>query len=132
MELEIFTQAFLTRLLPTQHEVALTALRNFHPEQYPYYAIFAGLGAVLASAIFYAIGVWLRRLPDRVSTDEQKNRIALLGAVAVQWLPWLLILAPSPMGRILIIAAGFFGIRPLVAGLAILAGEVLWRVSPLM
>ncbi len=131
MSFDIFIQGFLARLL-YQHELTITAIRQFQPERYPLAALAAGLGALLASAILYAIGIWLRRLPDKISTDEQKNRIALLRAVAVQWLPWLLILSPSPIGGILIISAGFFAIRPTIAALAITAAEVLWRVSPLL
>jgi membrane protein YqaA with SNARE-associated domain len=132
MNPDIFTQAFLSRLLPLYHEVVLNATLHFHPEQYPCDAVVAGAGALLASALFYAVGVWLRRMPARVSTQAQQARIARMQQTAHGWLPWLLILSPTPVGGILIIAAGFFAIRPVVAGAAIVAGEVLWRVSPLL
>lgn len=124
--------AFLHRLLPTHHELALNALKQFQPDQYPQAAIIAGAGALIASVILYTIGIWLRRLPQKISTAPQQERIEKLRAVAKEWLPWVLILSPTPVGGVLVIAAGFFNIRPWLAALAILAGEIAWRAAPLL
>jgi membrane protein YqaA with SNARE-associated domain len=128
----VFIEGFKARLLPIFNETTLAALREFKPWDYPSAAIAAGIGAVVASAILYAIGIWLRRMPEKVSTPEQKIRIENLRKIAMEWLPWLLILSPTPIGGILIIAAGFFNIPRITAGLAILAAEILWRVTPLL
>lgn len=132
MNFEVMWEAFLTRLLPIFHEVTLGALRNFHPEQYPLNALIAAIGALAASLILFWIGVGLRRMPERVSTAEQQARIETMRAGAQHWLPWLLILSPTPMGVILIIAAGFFRVKPMVAAAAIVAAEILFRLSPLI
>lgn len=129
---QFFIDGALHRLLPYHHEVALNALRQFDLTAYQTHAPFAAAGALLASALLYAIGIWLRRLPGKISTEAQQARIEKLRAVAMEWLPYLLILSPTPMGGVLIMAAGFFGLRPLVAGMAILAAEIAWRVAPLL
>lgn len=132
MDLDIFTEAFLTRLLPLFNEVTLGAIRSFHPEHYALNAVVAASGALAASILLYLFGVWLRRMPDRVSTESQKARIQKMQPAAMNWLPWLLILSASPIGGALIMAAGFFRMRPAVAAAAIIAAEVLWRISPLI
>lgn len=128
---DIATESFLHRLLPMQQEITLSAMHAFG-EPPPVAIAAAGVVALAASVILYLIGVWLRRLPKKISTEEQQARIEKLRAVAQEWLPWLLVLAPSPVGGMLIIAAGFFAIRPWMAALAVTAGEVAWRVSPLL
>lgn len=130
--LHVVREAFQARLFPAFHETTLGAIRHFQPEEYISYAILAAIGALLASVSLYAIGVWLQRLPAKISTPEQQSRIALLRVFADQWLVWLLILAPSPIGGMLIVAAGFFQVTVLRATFAILAAEVLWRASPLL
>lgn len=130
--MSIITEAFVARLLPVFHEVTLPAILNLHPMEYPLAAAVAGVGGIAAAALLYVIGVWLRRMPERVSTEAQRTRIESLRATARSWLPWLLILAPTPFGGVLVMAAGFFAIRPLVAAIAIIAAEVAWRASPLM
>jgi membrane protein YqaA with SNARE-associated domain len=132
VDLNIFTEAFMTRLLPLFNEVTLGATRHFQPEHYPLNALLAAAGALTASVLLFLFGIWLRRMPDRVSTDAQKNRIKKMQIAAGSWLPWLLILSASPIGGALIMAAGFFRMRPAVAAAAIIAAEVLWRISPLI
>jgi membrane protein YqaA with SNARE-associated domain len=129
---DIASEAFLARLLPFfHHEVTLNAMHAFG-EPPPIAMAAAGAAGLAASAILYGVGVWLRRLPKKISTPEQQARIEKIRGVAVEWLPWLLILVASPVGGLLAIAAGFFAIRPAVAALAMLGGEVLWRISPLL
>jgi membrane protein YqaA with SNARE-associated domain len=128
----IFIEAFLTRLLPIYHEVTLGAVKALQPQSYPAMAAIAGGGALPASAVLYGIGVLLRRMPEKVSTEEQQVRIKKMQGAAKGWLPWLLILSPTPVGGILIIAASFFRLSPLVIVLAILSAEVLWRISPML
>ncbi len=130
--MEIMIDGFLHRLLPFQPELALNALRQFQPESYPPMAAFAGLGALLASALLYVIGIWLRRMPAKISTESQQARIETLRGAAKEWLPWLLILSPTPVGGILIIAAGFFAIRPVIAGAMIVLAEIAWRAAPMV
>jgi membrane protein YqaA with SNARE-associated domain len=130
--MSIITEAFVARLLPVFHEVTLPAILNLHPTEYPLAAAVAGVGGVAAAALLYLLGVWLRRMPERVSSDSQRARIEKMRAKAHEWLPWLLILAPTPIGGMLVVASGFFAIRPLVAAIAIIAAEVLWRASPVM
>ncbi len=131
MQIEIFTEAFTTRLLPLFDEVTLGAIRNFHPEQYPANAALAALGALSASVILYFFGVWLRRMPERISTPEQRERVKALETKLRGWMPYLLILAPTPVGNAIIIASGFFCMRPWLAATMIILAEVLWRASPL-
>jgi len=128
----LITEGALARLLPAAKETTLQALQQFQPEAYLQASLFAAMGALLASALLYVVGIWLRRVPRKVSTEAQQARIEKLRSTAMDWLPWLLILSPTPIGGILILAAGFFGLRPLVAALAILGGEILWRASPLL
>ena len=128
----IAQEAFLTRLLPVFQETTLPALLKFHPEQYPPHAVLAGVAALVASVLLYLLGVWLRRMPERVSNDAQRARIESMRALARHWLPYLLVLSPTPLGGILIVAAGFFRIHPITAALAVIAAEVLWRISPVL
>ncbi|MES2985073.1 MAG: hypothetical protein V4735_07800 [Pseudomonadota bacterium] len=130
MLLDVFLEAFLTRLVPIFHEVTLTALRNFDLVHYPLPAMVGAVGALSASLLLYLLGRWLRRWPERVSTDEQRARIEAMRAAAGSWLPWLLVLSPTPVGAIIIVAAGFFSIRPRVAAAAIIAAEIAWRTVP--
>lgn len=130
MNLDIFTQAFLARLLPIYNEVTLGAIRHFHFEQYPANAALAAVGALLALAIWYAVGVWLRRMPERVSSDEQRARIEAMRGTAREWLPWLLILAPTPLGGVVVMAAAFFRLTPAKVAAIVVASEVLFRAIP--
>ena len=132
MQIELFTEAFISRLLPLFDEVTITAIRKFQPEHYPQAAILAGLGALCASALLYGFGVWLRRMPQRISTEEQRARIVALEKGICRWLPYLLILSPTPIGNAIIIAAGFFCLRPRTATIMIVLAEVAWRSSPLL
>ncbi len=128
----VFTQAFLHRLLPYKHEVTLNAMRHLDLAAYKQHAPIAGLAALLASLLLYALGIWLRRMPAEVSTESQQQRIKQLHAVANGWLPWVLILSPTPIGGVLIVAAGFFAMRPWLAFAVIVAAEIAWRASPLL
>jgi membrane protein YqaA with SNARE-associated domain len=80
--------------------------------------------------MLYLLGVWLRRLPDKFSTEAQRERIARTRSKACEWLPWLLVLAPLPVGGTIIIVAGFFRLRPALTAAVLLASEALWRAMP--
>jgi membrane protein YqaA with SNARE-associated domain len=129
---QIFTDGLIHRLLPYQPEVTLNAIRHFHIEDYPAAAVQAGVGALVASVALYLIGIWLRRLPERVSTESQRGRIEKLRTVANEWLPWLLILSPTPVGGVLIMAAGFFAVRPWLAAAMVVIAEIAWRAAPVL
>lgn len=128
----LIQEAFLARLLPLYDEVTLAAIGSLRPELYAQAAALAAIGALAASALLYAIGVWLRRMPKKISTEAQQARIETLRGVAQEWLPWLLILSASPVGGVLIIAAGFFAITPWKAALMLVAAEIAWRAAPLL
>jgi membrane protein YqaA with SNARE-associated domain len=130
MNPDIFTEAFLSRLLPLFHEVTLGAIRHFTFEQYPANAALAAIGAQLASVVLYAIGVWLRRMPERVSTEGQRTRIENMRGVAREWLPWLLVLAPTPLGGIIIMAAAFFRLNAKMVAMIIIVTEIVFRAMP--
>lgn len=125
-------EAFLSRLLPFNDEVTLAAIRNLRMEDYPSAAVYAGLGALAASIILYGIGIWLRRMPDRFSTDTQQARVEYMRATANEWLPWLLVLSASPIGGMLIIAAGFFAVKPWKVATMLVVAEIAWRAAPLI
>lgn len=126
----IFTEAFLARLVPVYHEVTLAAVRQFHFEQYPENAVLAAVGGLLASVIFYLLGIFLRRMPERVSTEEQQQRIVAMRKTAHGWLPYLLVLAPTPVGGVVVMAAAFFRMKPSLVLVIVLATEALWRAMP--
>lgn len=128
----LITEAFLTRLLPLYDEVTLNAIRSLRIADYPMAAFLSGIGALAASLVMYGIGIWLRRMPEKVSTDAQQARIASLRAVANEWLPWLLILSPTPVGGMLAMAAGFFAVRPWKVMVMLVLAEIAWRVAPLL
>ena len=130
MEPQVFTQAFIARLIPSAHEVLLAAIRNFHFEQYPLNATMAAWGALTASVILYFLGMLLRRWPEKVSTDQQRARIEEMRGKAHSILPWLLVFAPLPVGGMLIIAAGFFRLRPAKIAAILVACEILYRSMP--
>lgn len=130
MNPDIFIQGFLSRLLPIYHERVLGALRHFNFEVYPQNAAFAAVGALLALVLWYGVGVWLRRMPERVSTEEQRTRIEAMRATAREWLPWLLILSPTPLGGIVVMASAFFRLRPAMVMAIVVASEILWRAMP--
>ncbi len=130
MNLDILTQAFTSRLLPVFHEVQLGAIRNFRLEEYPANAAIAAVGGLLAAAVLYAIGVWLRRMPERVSTEEQRARIERMRGTAREWLPWLLVLSPTPVGGVIIIAAAFFRLNWRMVAAIIVAAEMVFRAMP--
>lgn len=130
MDSQIFIEGFLVRLAPFYHEVTLDAVRHFHIDQYPENAALASVGALLALLIYYLFGIWLRRMPERVSTPEQQLNIEMLRVQAHFWLPYLLVLAPTPVGGVVVMAAGFFRMKPWkVAGIVVVT-EVLWRAMP--
>jgi membrane protein YqaA with SNARE-associated domain len=130
MDLNIFTEAFLARLLPVYSEVTLGAIRHFKLEEYPPSAALAAVGGLLALAIYYAVGIWLRRMPERVSTEEQRARIEKMRGAAREWLPWLLVLSPTPLGGVVVMAAGFFRLRPVMVLAIVFASEILFRAMP--
>ena len=130
MNPEVLTQAFLARALPIFHEVLLNAIRNFHFEQYPTNAVLAGMGSVLALAMYYFLGIWLRRWPERVSTDEQRVRIEAMRKGARAWLPWLLILSPTPLGGVVVMASAFFRLPYRLVLAIVIAAEILFRAMP--
>lgn len=130
MNPDIFIQAFLARLLPIYHERVLGALRHFNFEAYPQNAALAAVGALLALVIWYGVGVWLRRMPERVSTEEQRARIEAMRATAREWLPWLLILSPTPLGGMVVMASAFFRLTPTKVMAIAVASEILWRAMP--
>ncbi len=130
MNPDVFIEAFLARLVPIYSEVTLGAIRHLDFVNYPPHAALAAVGALLASGIFYAFGIWLRRMPERVSTEEQRARIAAMRSKAHEWLPWLLILAPTPLGGVVVMAAAFFRLKPALAGAIIVASEILFRAMP--
>jgi membrane protein YqaA with SNARE-associated domain len=130
--IQLIIEGFVHRLLPFYEEVTLGAIRGFNEADYPQAAAAAGVGALLASLALYGIGIWLRRLPKKISTDAQQDRIAALRKLAHEWLPYLLILSPTPIGGILIIAAGFFAIKPWMAAGMIILAEIAWRAAPFM
>ena len=126
----IFTQAFLAQLIPTQHEVLLGAIRHFQFAQYPQNAALATLGALGACLVLFGIGILLRRLPERVSTPEPQQRIVAVRGKAQDILPWLLVFAPLPVGGLVVIAAGFFRVKPVNVALILIASETLYRAMP--
>lgn len=130
MHPEIFTQAFIARLIPSAHEVMLPAIRNFHFEQYPQNAAMAAWGALTASVILYFIGMLLRRWPERASTDEKRAQMENVRTKAQSIVPWMLVFAPLPVGGMIIIAAGFFRLRPAKVAIILLASEALYRAMP--
>lgn len=129
---EIFVDALLHRLWPPYAEVTLAAMLSLDPHAYQAHAPWAAVGALLASALVYWLGARLRRLPAQVSDASQQARIEKMRLAAVAWLPWLLFLGPTPVGGVLVLAAGFFEVKPLFAALMLVAGEVAWRASPLL
>ncbi len=133
MHPEIFSQAFVARLLPSAHEVLLPAIRNFHFGQYPLNAALAALGALTASVVLYFLGVLLRRWPERgLNTDEKRAQMVSVRAKAQSIIPWLLVFAPLPVGGMIIIAAGFFRLRPLQVALILAVAEIIYRAMPYM
>lgn len=128
----VFTDALSARLMPAFSETTITAIAKLNPDAYVPHAVCAALGACVAYAILYVIGVRMRRLPERVSTEEQRARIAKLEQPARFWLPYILVLAPTPLGTVLLLAAGFFGIRVWLTALVVVAGEILWRAQHVM
>lgn len=127
---DIASEAFIARLLPFRPEVTLPAMWSFG-EPPPAAIAAAGIAALVACALLYFVGILLRRAPKHVSTAEQQERIKKMHLAAGQWLPWLLILSPTPVGPMLVVAAGFFAVKPWRAALMIVAAEVLWRTSPM-
>lgn len=130
MNPNILTEAFLARLVPVYHEVALGAIRHFKLDKYPENAVLAAIGGLLALAIYYAVGVFLRRMPERVSTDEQRARIESMRTVAQHWLPWLLVFSPTPIGGVVVMAAAFFRLNGRLTVAVVLASELLFRAMP--
>lgn len=127
----LIKEAFLTRLLPLFDEVTFNAIRSLRMQDYLQAAIWSGVGALAASLLLYAVGIWLRRMPSKVSTPEQQARIGKLKTAADEWLPWMLILSPTPIGGMLVMAAGFFAIRPWKVLTMLLVAEFAWRGAPL-
>lgn len=123
----VMKEALFARLMPLYSEITITASATLKPEHYPLYAAAAIAAAMVAYALLYLLGMRMRRLPARYSTDEQRARIAALEAHARYWLPYLLVLAPTPLGTVLLLAAGFFSIRPWLVAFVACAAELLYR-----
>ncbi len=120
-------EALFQRLMPVFNEIHLGAIEAFSSKPALSLVLAAMAGAMIAYAFLYFLGIRMRRLPERISTDAQRERIAALGKEAKFWLPYTLILAPTPLGTVLVIAAGFFGIRWWWVALITLAAECAWR-----
>ncbi len=126
----IFTEAFFARLLPINHEVTLGAIEQFQFAEYPANAALAGVGGLLALGFYYAMGIWLRRMPARVSSEAQRARVERMRVPAREWLPWLLVLAPTPIGSIFVMAAGFFRLDWRLVWAVLFVSECLFRAMP--
>lgn len=127
----VFKEALFSRLMPVFRETTIDAVAKLQPDAYPQEALVAAVGAVIAYVMLYIIGWRMRALPARVSTEAQKTRIASMEKPAREWLPYALILAPTPFGTVLLLAAGFFRLKPVLAALVVLVSELFWRASPL-
>lgn len=130
MDSQVFIEGFLTRLAPFYNEVTLDAIRHFHFEQYPPNAALAAVGALIASVLYFLFGIFLRRMPEKVSTEEQQLRIEVMRAQAHFWMPYLLVLAPTPVGGVVVMAAAFFRMKPWKVALIVLVTEIVWRAMP--
>lgn len=130
MNPDVFFEAFLARLLPFYHEVTLAAIERLSFAEYPANAALAALGGILALGVYYGAGIFLRRLPERVSTEAQQARIETLRRVAREWLPWLLVLSPTPIGQVFVMAAGFFRLNGRLVWAVIVASEAVFRAMP--
>jgi membrane protein YqaA with SNARE-associated domain len=128
--IDLFAEAFLARLVPVFSEVTLGAIRHFQLESYPVPALVAALGGLSACAVFYGLGTLLRRLPERGSTPEQRARIERMRPVAREWLPWLLVLSPTPVGGVLVMAAAFFRLDWRMVAAVLIAAETVFRAMP--
>lgn len=104
-------EALFQRLMPIYGEVQLGAIEAFSSKPSLSVVAAAIAGAMLAYVVLYVLGVRMRALPEKHSSEEQKIRIAALEKKAHFWLPYLLILAPTPLGTVVLLAAGFFCIR---------------------
>lgn len=130
MQFEVVSEAFLARLAPIYSEVTLGAVRHLKFEEYPAHAALAAFGGLTALVLYYVAGILLRRMPERVSTEEQQARIEAMRKAAGGWVPYLLILAPTPVGGVVVMATAFFRYKLAIAVPIILAAEVLFRAMP--
>lgn len=127
----LFKEALFSRLMPVFHETTINAVVKLRPDTYPQEALVAAVGACIAYAILYLIGWRMCALPARVSTESQQVRIAAMEKPVRDWLPYALILAPTPFGTVLLLAAGFFRLSPVLTASVVLCAELFWRASPL-
>lgn len=129
--LTVFKEALFSRLMPVSGETTIEALSKLQPEAYLPEALAAAAGAMIAYVILYVVGWRMRALPARISNEAQQERIAKLEKPAREWLPYLLILSPTPLGTVLLLAAGFFRLKPVITAFIVLVAELFWRASPL-
>ncbi len=125
-------EAFFARMMPVFSEVSIDAIARFKRAEYFEHALAAGLASLVAYAILYLIGTRMRALPKHVSTPEQRERIDIMAVHAGFWLPYLLVLAPSPFGTVVLLAAGFFAMRPWKVALIVSGAEIVWRLLPII
>jgi membrane protein YqaA with SNARE-associated domain len=130
MDYAVFIEALQARLLPISSEVTLGAIRHLRLEDYPPHAALAGLGALIALAFYYAMGCWLRRAPEKFSTEAQRARIEGIRGAAREWLPWLLVLSPTPLGGMVVMAAAFFRLKLALIVAVVVASEAVFRAMP--
>lgn len=134
---DVFKEALFARLMPAFSETTLDAIVQFKANRadflsiYFQHAFYAMLGACLAYAILFVIGHRMRAISERSGNEEQKARIDAMGRSFRGWAALLLVLAPTPLGTVIVLAAGFLRVRIWIFALIVCAAELFWRLSPL-
>lgn len=126
----VFTEALFARLLPVNYETTIDAMANFATDEtLLQHLLAAALGAIVAYGILYWVGTRMRKLPERVSSPEERERVAALGRKAKFFLPFLLVLSPTPFGTVILVACGFFRLNPWLTFAIAIAAELAWRIA---
>jgi hypothetical protein len=124
---DALAQGFFARLLPSAHEVVWGAAEALDHPHAMGLAIAGSIGALIAYAALYALGRVLRTLPRFVSTEAQQVSILRITPRAWQILPFALLFAPSAIGPLIVVSAGFFGLKQGKTIYALLVAEILFR-----
>lgn len=125
---DALAQGFFARILPWAHEVVWSAAEALHHPHAKILAVAGSIGALIAYTLLYAVGRLLRRVPRVVSTEAQQAYILRITPRAWMILPFALLLAPSGAGPLIVISAGFFGLKRGKTIYALIVSEILFRV----
>jgi membrane protein YqaA with SNARE-associated domain len=117
-----FESAYAASIIPFASEPTFFAMKAFGGHNMTAAFALAVIGAALGHLFNWWLGKMLRRLPPPGRGMLSEERYARAKAIFHRYGIWLLLFAWAPVCNFLVVAAGFFEVRPRIALPLIIAG----------